>query len=135
MGVTDAEFYDSARVVIAPMGFCFPGQDARGSDLPPRSECAETWRHKLFAELPQIELMLLIGQYAQRWHLTERCAPSLTQTVAAWRSHLASPGKPRMLPLPHPSWRNTGWLKANPWFESELVPVLRQEVRGILDER
>jgi uracil-DNA glycosylase len=132
MGVTPDEFYDAARVAIIPMGFCYPGQDAGGADLPPRRECAPRWRRRLFAELEQIELMLLVGGYAQRWHLGEAASRSVTDTVADWRRILERPGSPRVLPLPHPSWRNNAWLKANPWFEAELLPLLRREVRGLL---
>ncbi len=132
MGVTPEEFYDVARVAIIPMGFCYPGQDANGADLPPRRECAPRWRVRLFAELGQIELMLLIGGYAQRWHLGPAAERNVSATVAAWRSILERPGLPRYLPLPHSSWRNNAWLKANPWFEAELVPRLRTEVRRLL---
>lgn len=132
MGVTDEEFYDTTRVAILPMGFCFPGLDAKGGDRPPRKECAPRWRAQLFAQLPRIELILLVGQYAQAWHLGADRGSGLTETVSNWRRVLARPGRPRMLPLPHPSWRNTGWLKANPWFESELVPVLKAEVRALM---
>lgn len=132
MGLTPEEFYDIARVAIVPMGFCFPGLDGRGGDLPPRPECAPHWRGKLFALLPQIELFLLVGQYAQRWHLGARAKGTLTVTVRGWRQCLDRPGTPGMIPLPHPSWRNNGWLKANPWFEAELVPELRRRVRQSL---
>jgi uracil-DNA glycosylase len=129
MGVTDEEFYDVARVGVIPMGFCFPGQDAKGGDLPPRPECAGLWRQRLFDLLPQLELLLLVGQYASRWHLGERAKPSLTETVAAWRDFVVGVSRPLMLPLPHPSWRNNAWLAKNPWFARELLPVLRAEVR------
>lgn len=133
LGLDDVAFYDASRVAIVPMGHCFPGLDAKGGDLPPRRECAPTWRARIFAHLPAIELVLVIGQYAQGWHLTaEDRAGGLTQTVLRWQELLAAPRHPRVLPLPHPSWRNTGWLKANPWFEAELVPVLRAEVARLL---
>lgn len=132
MGVTADEFYDTRRVAIVPMGFCYPGQDANGADLPPRPECAQAWRARLFSHLPQIGLMLLVGGYAQRWHLGAEAARSVTATVEDWRALLDRPGAPRALPLPHPSWRNNGWLKAHPWFEAELVPQLRAEVRRLL---
>jgi uracil-DNA glycosylase len=132
MGVTPDEFYDVDRIAIIPMGFCYPGQDAKGADLPPRGECAPRWRARLFAELPQIELMLLVGGYAQRWHLGTKLARGVTSTVADWRGILERPGVPRCLPLPHPSWRNNAWLKANPWFAAELVPRLRGEVRRLI---
>ena len=131
MGVTKDEFYDTARIAIAPMGFCFPGLDAHGGDLPPRKECAPLWRERLFAALPQFELVLAIGQYAQKWHLGRRRAKTMTETVRNWRA-FAEDGEQPCLPLPHPSWRNTGWLKKNPWFEAEVVPYLRGEVRRLL---
>ena len=127
MGVTPEEFYDVSRLAIVPMGFCFPGLDAKGGDLPPRRECAEAWRAQLFALLPQIELTLLVGQYAQAWHLGAARKESLTATVAAWREY-----GPRFIPLPHPSWRNNAWIRKNPWFEAELLPVLRREVRRLM---
>jgi uracil-DNA glycosylase len=114
------------------MGSCFPGQDAKGGDLPPRRECAEAWRVPLFDALPNLELVLLIGQYAQSWHLGREFEGGLTATVARWREILAASRRPRILPLPHPSWRNNGWLRRNPWFEAELLPVLRAEVRTML---
>lgn len=134
MGVTPEEFYDVARVAIIPMGFCFPGLDAKGGALPPRRECAPLWRARVFAELPRLELLLLIGQYAQDWHLPKSGSRSLTETVQAWRPLLAARRRPRVLPLPHPSWRNSGWLKKNPWFEAELLPVLRKRVRRLLED-
>jgi uracil-DNA glycosylase len=133
MGVSEDEFYDVRRIAIVPMGFCFPGLDAAGGDLPPRKECAPLWRARVFAALPNLELVLMVGLYAQRWHLGHRVGPSLTDTVAAWRAVLAASARPRLLPLPHPSWRNNAWVKKNPWFEMELLPVLRAEVRGLLD--
>jgi uracil-DNA glycosylase len=127
MGCGEGVFYDPARVAIAPMGFCFPGQDGRGGDLPPRRECADEWREALMAALPQIELVLAIGQYAQAWHLGAARQRNLTQTVRNWR-HYHALLRPRVIPLPHPSWRNNGWLRNNPWFETEILPVLRREV-------
>lgn len=127
MGVDEATFYDKARIAIVPMAFCFPGYDAKGSDLPPPRICASTWREEVMAEL-QPRLMLLIGGYAQQWHLgREATAGGVTATVAAWRAHA-----PRVFPLPHPSWRNTAWLKRNPWFAEELLPVLRARVKELL---
>lgn len=133
MGVSEAEFYDVRRVAVVPMGFCFPGQDAKGADLPPRRECAPLWRARILAALPAVELILLVGQYAQRWHLSEAKRRGLTDTVADWQAILSAPHNPRLLPLPHPSWRNNAWVKKNPWFEAELLPVLRAEVRRLLD--
>ena len=135
MGVTDDEFYDVGRVAIIPMGFCYPGQDTKGGDLPPRPECARRWRSRLFDQLPQIELMLLIGGYAQRWHLGASAGSRVTETVRAWREIYDRPGPCRILPLPHPSWRNNGWLKAHSWFEAELLPCLRRQVHTCLDRR
>lgn len=132
MGVTPEEFYDEARVAIVPMGFCFPGQDEKGADLPPRRECASLWHRRLFAALPQIELALVVGSYAQAFHLGEEVGGSLQETMLNWRRYLKRKQRPRILPLPHPSWRNNAWLTKNPWFEAELVPVLRREVRKLL---
>jgi uracil-DNA glycosylase len=134
LGVDRERFYDSDRFAIVPMGFCFPGYDDKGHDLPPRRECAPFWRARVMAAMPQIELVLLIGQYAQSWHLAKlrqegRRQKGMTETVQAWRDYFLrnEPG-PKLLPLPHPSWRNSGWLKRNPWFEADLLPVLKKEV-------
>jgi len=129
MDVTSDEFYDEARVAIVPMGFCFPGQDVKGADLPPRRECAALWHRGLFAALPQIELVLAVGSYAQDFHLGAGRGGTLQETMLAWREHLKTRRRPRVFPLPHPSWRNNAWLAKNPWFEAELLPVLRREVR------
>lgn len=131
MGIGRETFYDEARIAIAPMGFCFPGHDAAGGDLPPRPECRRLWHDALFAELPQIETVLAIGRYAQDYHFARlgHALPkgaNVSRTVARWREFQAT--KPRVFPLPHPSWRNTGWLKRNPWFEAEVLPALRAEV-------
>ncbi len=125
MGIDSATFYDQACIAIVPMAFCFPGYNAKGSDLPPPPICARTWHPKVMKSLPQIDLILLVGGAAQRWHLGTRT--SVTDTVAAWRDHA-----PRVFPLPHPSWRNTGWLKRNPWFAAELLPALRTRVSEVL---
>lgn len=130
MGVDRTQFYDPDRFAIVPMGFCFPGYDAKGSDLPPRRECAPVWQARLMAEMPQIELVLAIGQYAQSWHLGNLRRKNLTETVRDWQDIFARPRVPCVLPLPHPSWRNTAWLKKNVWFERDLLPVLRREVRA-----
>lgn len=133
MGVSEAEFYDASRIAILPMGFCFPGLDAAGGDLPPRRECAPAWRDRLLAAMPSLEFALLVGSFAQGWHLpAERRKQGMTETVAAWRTILAAPGRLRYLPLPHPSWRNNAWLKANPWFEAEVLPDLQARVRQLL---
>jgi uracil-DNA glycosylase len=129
LGVTSEEFYDPENFAIVPMGFCFPGQDARGADLPPRRECAPAWRAPLMAAMPGIKLVLTIGLYAQAWHMGETRRGSLTETVMNWREIFAAPSAPVVLPLPHPSWRNTGWLKKNPWFEMDLLPFLKSEIR------
>lgn len=134
LGLDEAAFYDAQRVAIVPMGACFPGLDAKGGDRPPRKECAERWRAELFAGLPDLDLILVIGQYAQAWHLG-RAENGLTGTVSRWREVLAAPRRPRVLPLPHPSWRNNGWLKANPWFEADLLPVLKAEVARVMSAR
>ncbi|MEW9808294.1 uracil-DNA glycosylase family protein [Mesorhizobium marinum] len=128
LGVTAAEFYDTDNFAIVPMGFCFPGQDAKGGDLPPRRECAQAWRARLIEKMPQVELVLTIGLYAQAWHLGAARRSSLTETVAGWREIFAEPRVPKVLPLPHPSWRNTAWLKKNPWFEMEFLPFLKTEI-------
>jgi uracil-DNA glycosylase len=120
-------FYDEARIAIVPAGFCYPGRDPRGGDLPPRPECAPTWHARLFAHMLAVGLTLLVGQYAQALYLGKTRKATLTETVAAWRDH-----PPDCLPLPHPSWRNTAWLKKNPWFEAELLPDLRQRVEELL---
>ncbi len=130
LGVSGEEFYDARNFAIAPMGFCFPGQDARGADLPPRRECAPAWRERLMALMPQIDLVLTIGIYAQSWHMGPARHASLTETVRNWRALWQAPAAVKVLPLPHPSWRNTGWLKRNPWFEMELLPFLKAEIRG-----
>jgi uracil-DNA glycosylase len=132
MGVDADTFYDATRIAIVPMGFCFPGLDAKGGDLPPRKECAPLWRDSVFAGLPDLELMLLVGQYAQAWHLGAARGKSLTETVRNWRAHAENEEGVVLLPLPHPSWRNNAWLKKNPWFETEVLPFLRGEVRRLL---
>lgn len=133
LDVAEAEFYDPGRFAIIPMGFCFPGYDAKGGDLPPRRECAETWHEHLFAALPDLELILVIGQYSQRYHLPRRHRrKTLTETVANWRAILDEDRHPAVLPMPHPSWRNNAWLRRNPWFGNELLPELRRRVRRLI---
>jgi uracil-DNA glycosylase len=131
MGVAPDVFYNDKIVAILPMGFCYPGTGKSG-DLPPRRECAPQWRQPLLAAMPRIELTLVIGHYAQDWHLHDKPmhdkqAGKLTDTVKHWREHW-----PAMLPLPHPSPRNNIWLKANPWFASEVLPVLQGRIKSIL---
>jgi uracil-DNA glycosylase len=123
------EFYDRDRVAVVPMAFCFPGYDANGSDLPPPALCARTWHGQVMAALPGLRLRVLIGGHAQAWHIG---AKGVTQTVARWREVMAE-GAPLTIPLPHPSWRNTAWLKRHPWFAAELLPVLREKVRRVLE--
>lgn len=132
MGIGEEDFYEPAKVAIIPMGFCFPGYDKKGGDLPPRRECAAAWRARVLAELPNLELVLLVGQYAQAWHLGADKRRTLTETVAAWRDYLAKDSLPRLLPLPHPSWRNNAWISKNLWFEMELLPELKRLVQSIL---
>jgi len=127
LGIGRDMFYDAQRIAIVPMGFCFPGS-GRGGDLPPRPECAPTWHPRLLPLLKHVQLRLAIGQYAQAGLLGEARGATLTETMLAWRDHLAR----GVLPLPHPSPRNRLWLKRNPWFETELIPVLRTEVARVL---
>ena len=121
MGIGREIFYDQDRIAIAPMAFCFPGYDDKGSDLPPPRICAKLWRARVLEMMPQADLLLLVGGYAQKWHL--RTKAGVTDVVRDWQARL-----PGILPLPHPSWRNTAWLRKNPWFEEEVVPWLRAEV-------
>lgn len=132
LGVTAEEFYDQTRLAIVPMGFCFPGLDAKGGDLPPRRECAPTWHAQVFAAMPRVELILLVGTHAQRWHMPQTAKAGMTETVRNWRQILGARALPRFLPLPHPSWRNNAWIARNPWFGQDLLPALRREVRRLL---
>ncbi|WP_299689488.1 uracil-DNA glycosylase family protein [uncultured Tateyamaria sp.] len=125
LGMDNTTFYDRDKLAIVPMAFCFPGYDAKGSDRPPPKICAKTWRDGVMAHVGDVPLVLLIGGYAQSWHLGTKAG--VTDTVAAWRDYA-----PRAFPLPHPSWRNTGWLKKHPWFEAEVLPVLRARVKEVL---
>ena len=131
MGVDSDTFYDTAQISIVPMGFCFPGLDAKGSDLPPRRECRSLWHDAIFEAMPQVDLVLAIGAYAQDYHLARlgherRRGEPLGDLVSRWRDFSTS--HPRVFPMPHPSWRNSGWLKRHPWFEAELLPELRSEI-------
>jgi uracil-DNA glycosylase len=128
IGLGPEEFYDLNRVAIVPMAFCFPGYDAKGSDLPPPPLCAATWRTRVLAELPDLRLTLLVGGAAMDWHLGRG---PVGEKVRDWRVR----ARQGIWGLPHPSWRNTGWLKMNPWFETELLPELRLAVRKVMDER
>ena len=133
LGLSEADFYDAAKVAIVPMGHCFPGQDAKGGDLPPRRECAPLWRERVFEGMPDVQLILAIGQHAQEWHLGRRGGGGgLTEMVQNWQAIHDVRRTPRIIPLPHPSWRNNAWLKANPWFDRELLPFVRQEVARLL---
>ncbi len=125
MGVDEATFYDRDRVAIVPMAFCFPGYDGKGADLPPPAICARTWRKQVM-RLLRPRLTLLVGGHAMRWHLGSR---NVTRTVSDWRDHA-----PQIFPLPHPSWRNTAWLRRNPWFQDELLSALRNAVADELDQ-
>ena len=118
LGVSCEEFYDPTLFAITPMGFCFPGQDSNGSDLAPRKECGPLWQNSLYAALPKIELTLVIGMYAMKWHLGDTAKKNLTETVKSWRDYY-----PNIVPLPHPSWRNNGWIKRHDWFPDVLASL------------
>lgn len=126
LGVNEAEFYDRSRIAIVPMAFCFPGYDSKGSDLPPPAICAKTWHGQVMNTLPDLKLRLVVGGHAQRWHLKTKSG--VTETVQNWRDY-----GPDTFPLPHPSWRNTAWLKKNPWFEKDLLPDLRARMRQAIE--
>ncbi len=129
LGITRDEFYGNPRLGIMGMGFCYPGVDANGGDKPPMKICAPTWHPRLRPLMPQVELSLLVGHYAQVYYLGGGRKDSMTATVRAWREYL-----PDFLPLPHPSWRNTAWLRKNPWFAREILPELWRRVRRLLAE-
>jgi uracil-DNA glycosylase len=131
MNVSREAFYDEAKIAIVPMGFCFPGHDANKGDLPPRRECRETWHDELFSLMPQIECILAIGRFAQEYHFARAGRPlpkalTVDETVHRWREFAGE--APKIIALPHPSWRNNDWIKRNPWFEQGVVPELRAEV-------
>jgi uracil-DNA glycosylase len=128
LGIDRETFYDPLKLAIVPMGFCYPGTGKSG-DLPPRPECAEAWRTRALAGLHDLELILVIGQYAHDWHLRGQSGKTLTETVRNWKSYW-----PKILPLPHPSPRNNLWLRKNPWFEQEILPVLKARVDELLNE-
>jgi uracil-DNA glycosylase len=128
LGLEREAFYDEANIAIVPMGFCYPGRGESG-DLPPRPECAPAWHARLLPQLPAVRLRLLIGHYAQAHYLGAARGRTLTDTVRAFRDHL-----PGTIPLPHPSPRNQLWFRSNPWFEEELVPVLREHVGRVLGD-
>lgn len=128
LGLDEQTFWHDGRIGFLPMAFCFPGYDARGADLPPPPLCAATWRQALLARMPQVRLTFLVGGHAQRWHLGPKATEGgVTATVARWRDHA-----PAIFPLPHPSWRNTGWLNRNPWFQAELLPQARAALEKAL---
>ncbi len=128
LGITRKQFYNEDLLAITPMGFCFPGLDAKGSDLPPRKECAPLWQDSLTQAFPNITLTLLVGQYAQKQYLGKRRQKNLTKTVRHWRDY-----GPEVIPLPHPSWRNNVWIKKNPWFEG-VLENLKSRVSKIADQ-
>ena len=125
MGVDRATFYGDPAIGVAAMAFCFPGTNPKGGDYPPPKRCAELWRRRLLAQLTKVELTLLVGSYAQAWTLRDR--RPMTEVVRAWRAQ-----PPHVLPLPHPSWRNSAWLARNPWFEADVLPYLRHRTHQIL---
>lgn len=127
LGLDRDAFYDRDRVAIVPMAFCFPGYDAKGSDLPPPKICAQTWHDNILESFKNIRLTVLVGGYAQAHHLGGRS--TVTARVAGWRDHA-----PRVFPLPHPSWRNTAWLRRNPWFQTDLVPELRSQIQRVMND-
>ncbi|MBC8339758.1 MAG: uracil-DNA glycosylase family protein [Rhodospirillales bacterium] len=114
-------FYDESRVAIMPIGFCYPGRDPKGGDNPPRPECAPTWHSRILSFIPDKKLTLLVGSYAQRHYLGSKAGKTMTETVKGWRHYL-----PEAFPLPHPSWRTTGWQRKNPWFDDEVLPELQK---------
>ncbi|WP_165743994.1 uracil-DNA glycosylase family protein [Pseudoalteromonas sp. Z9A6] len=128
LGLTRDEFYDANNIAILPMGFCYPGKGKTG-DLPPRKECAPAWREQLLAALPNIELTIVLGKYAQAYHLPETKKMPLTELVKSWREYW-----PNYLVLPHPSPRNNIWLKKNPWFEQDVLPELGKRISTILNK-
>lgn len=127
LGMTAGEFYDRDRVAVVPMAFCFPGYDAKGSDLPPPGICGQTWHARVMHELDRVELSIIVGGYSQKYHMSVRT--NVTETVRDWRRYA-----PALFPLPHPSWRNTAWLRRNPWFEADLLPALRARVREVMGD-
>ncbi len=129
LDVSPEQFYDATRFAIVPMGFCYPGRDARGGDAPPRPECAPLWHGRLLECLPKIRLTLLVGNYAQRYYLGKGAHKKLSDTVQHWRDY-----GPAFIPTPHPSPRNVLWLRRHPWFEAEVVPHIRERVHGLLGE-
>jgi len=130
LGVTPESFYDAQSFAIIPMGFCFPGLTEKGADRPPRRECAPAWRTPLMAEMPQVELVVCLGAHAMRWHLGKLFGGAVDAAVRNWRKGLDL--EPAVIALPHPSWRNNAWLRNNPWFDRDLLPVLQDRVARLL---
>ncbi len=126
MGIERDDFYNEKKIAIVPMGFCYPGTGNSG-DLAPRHECAENWRHPVLDALPDIQLTLVIGIYAQAWHLQTTRKKTLTETIMAWESYL-----PHTIPLPHPSPRNNIWIAKNPWFEKNILPYLKKRICNLI---
>lgn len=127
LGVDQDTFYDLSNFAFAPMGFCFPGYSDKGSDLPPPKLCADEWRGEIMDHLNKVHLTFLVGGYAQKWHLGNAAAGGVTRTVQGWRDHA-----PNVFVLPHPSWRNTHWIRKNPWFETDLIPAMQLRVNEVL---
>ncbi|WP_420548581.1 uracil-DNA glycosylase family protein [Curvivirga sp.] len=123
------QFYNEENIAIMPMGFCYPGKIPKGGDKPPRPECAPQWHERLKAQLPKIGLTLLVGSYAQKYYLGKEMQKTMTETIRHYEDYLDR----GFLPLPHPSWRTTGWLKKNPWFDEEVLPFLRQKTKAFLN--
>lgn len=141
LGVDRDVFYNPDNFAIVPMGFCFPGYDKNGGDLPPRKECAMTWHERIYAAMPQIDVVIVIGQYAQKYHLGAQRKKNLTETVRSWREYISGStahddiSNKIIIPLPHPSWHNNNWLKKNEWFSSELLPFMREIVQKNINLR
>lgn len=129
MGLSKASFFDLSKVAVVPMAFCFPGFNSKGVDLPPPKRCADEWRDVVLNQLSNVRLTILVGGYAQKWHLGQAANGGVMHTVQGWRDFA-----PDVYVLPHPSWRNTGWLRKNTWFESELIPSLRARVNEVLHD-
>ncbi len=126
LDISDATFYDETKIALIPMGFCYPGKGKSG-DLPPRTECAPLWHNDLFEKMPNIQLIILIGLYAQKYYLREKIKKNLTETVKVGKEYL-----PNYFPMPHPSPRNRFWITKNPWFEKEMIPILREIIKTAL---
>jgi len=129
LGIDRATFYNEEKIAILPMGFCYPGRLPRGGDRPPSRACAPQWHDRMLAHWPRIDLTLLVGSYAIDYYLRESRRPTMTETVADWRDFL-----PEFLPMPHPSWRTTGWERKNPWFGADLLPEVRRRVANLVTD-